>query len=81
MDEKNQQEIKTPIDVILRLTQSEIKNHAMECMRLNAIPPVMMFYILKSIALDVYEMKDERISIEFTELQKNICGIGKQKEE
>lgn len=71
-NKKTGQNIKTPLDIILTLAQSEIKNHVSDCMRMNGIPPVLMFYLLKSIELDIYEMKDERLCEDFSELQKHV---------
>lgn len=66
------QGLKTPLDIMLRMAESEIKDHVIECMSLNAIPPALMFYLLKSIALDICEMKDKYLSNDFCELQKKI---------
>lgn len=65
------QDIKTPVDVMLEMAQNEIKIHVLECMRVNRIPPALMVYILKSIELNIYELKDKQLAEYYVELQKS----------
>lgn len=61
---------KTPVSVVLDMARSEIGNHTFSCMQNNHIPPALMVYILKDVLLDVYQMKAEKMSEEFVEIQR-----------
>lgn len=77
----NEQKIKTPISVILDMARGEIKNHVIKCMNANNIPPSLMEYILRSILLDVYEMKADQLTEDFTNLQAETAESEKPTEE
>lgn len=63
------QEIKTPLSVMLEMARSEIETNVLMCMDKNNIPPDLMEYILKSVLLDIVQIKTERISKEYVTLQ------------
>ncbi|MCI8795278.1 MAG: hypothetical protein HFG89_00260 [Dorea sp.] len=67
----NQVSIKTPIDVMLEMVKNEIEEHVMKSMEANSIHPTFMVYILKSIALDIYDLKDKQLAECYVELQKS----------
>lgn len=69
-ENKDQQEIKTPITVMMDMAKNEIESHVFACIEKNHIPPALMVYVLNNILLDIYQVKIEQLSDDFVELQK-----------
>lgn len=72
---------KTPIDVMLEMVKSEIEEHVLKSMNANSIHPALMGYILKSITLDIYDLKNKQLAGCFVELQKNILESEEENQE
>lgn len=72
---------KTPIDVMLEMVKSEIEEHVLKSMNANSIHPAFMVYILKSITLDIYDLKDKQLAGCFVELQKSIIESESESQE
>ncbi len=76
MNENNIMEMKTPVDAMLDMAKKEIEEHVVNCMETNSIPPGLMAYVLRSILLNVMDVKAEKMSEEFISLQSTIVNQG-----
>lgn len=72
---------KTPIDVMLEMVKSEIEEHVLKSMNANSVHPALMAYVLKSITLDIYDLKNKQLAGCFVELQKNILESEEENQE
>lgn len=71
-ENKENQQIRTPIGVMMDMAKSEIGNLVFSCMEKNKIPPDLMSYILKSVLLDVEQARIERLLEQYVALQASI---------
>ena len=61
-ENKENQEIRTPITVMMDMARNEIGNLVFSCMSKNNIPPGLMSYILKDILSDVMQVEIEQLA-------------------
>lgn len=71
-EKKENQQIRTPIGVMMDMAESEIENLVFTCMEKNNIPPDLMSYILKAVLLDVEEERTKQLSEQYVALQASI---------
>lgn len=71
-ENKENQQIRTPIGVMMDMAKSEIGNLVFSCMEKNKIPPDLMSYILKDVLLDVMQAGTEQLSEKYVALQASI---------
>lgn len=71
-ENKENQEIRTPITVMMDMAKNEIGSLVFSCMSKNNIPPGLMSYILKDILLDVMQVGTEQLSEKYVALQASI---------
>lgn len=71
MNNQNQ-EIRTPIEVMMDMAKNEIGNLVLSCMQKNNIPPGLMSYILKDVLSDVMQLKSEQLSEKYITLQQSM---------
>lgn len=67
-------EIKTPLSVMMDMSKNEIANFVFGLMHSNNIPPFLMCYVIKSVLCDVQQMALEKLSdsvVRFQESEKN----------
>ena len=71
-ENKENQQIRTPIGVMMDMAEGEIENHVFTCMGKNNIPPELMSYVLKSVLLDVEKERIKQLSEQYVALQASI---------
>ena len=71
-ENKENQQIRTPIGVMMDMAKSEIGNLVFSCMEKHKIPPDLMSYILKSVLLDVEQARIEQLLEQYVALQASI---------
>lgn len=71
-ENKEKQEIRTPITVMMDMARNEIGNLVFSCMSKNNIPPGLMSYILKDILSDVMQVETEQLAEKYVALQASI---------
>ena len=71
-ENKENQEIRTPITVMMDMARNEIGNLVFSCMSKNNIPPGLMSYILKDILSDVMQVEIEQLAEKYVALQASI---------
>lgn len=75
-DEKQNEEMKIPISVIMDMAKCEIGSFVVRCMQVNDIPPDLMSYVLKDVLSDITQAKVERLSEKYMNLQQSINRQG-----
>lgn len=68
----NEQQIKTPLAIIMDMAKNELSVHVIEIMRNNNLPAGVMEYVLESVLSKVRNTKNEEINMEFLEIQKEL---------
>lgn len=68
----NEQQIKTPIAIIMDMAKNELSVHVIEIMRNNNLPAGVMEYVLESVLSKVRNTKNEEMNMEFLEMQKEL---------
>lgn len=71
-ENKENQVIRTPIEVMMDMAKSEIGNLVLSCMEKNQIPPGLMSYILKDVLSDVMQLRSEQLSEKYIALQESM---------
>ena len=71
-ENRENQTIRTPIEVMMDMAKSEIGNLVLSCMEKNQIPPGLMSYILKDVLLDVMQLRSEQLSEKYVALQASL---------
>lgn len=69
----NEQQIKTPLAIIMDMAKNELSVHVIEIMRNNNLPAGVMEYVLESVLSKVRNTKNEEMNMEFLEMQKELC--------
>lgn len=64
------EEARTPLHLMFDMAKDEIEQNVIEIMQNNQIPSGLMVYILKSVLLDVTEMKVTANNNEFVKIQE-----------
>lgn len=68
----NEQQIKTPLAIIMDMAKNELSVHVIEIMRNNNLPAGVMEYVLESVLSKVRNTKNEEMNMEFLEMQKEL---------
>lgn len=68
----NEQQIKTPLAIIMDMAKNELSVHVIEIMRNNNLPAGVMEYVLESVLAKVRNTKNEEMNMEFLEMQKEL---------